>query len=262
MRGRPEFAEKVVIVTGGAGGIGRATAERFVAEGARVVVADVDAEAGASVAQSLGDRAAFRRTDVTDAQQVGELVEFTVDRFGGLHVMCNNAGVSGSLRRFLDDDLRDFQRVVSVDLFGVMLGSRYAALHMVGHGGGVIVNVASAAGIDPGTGMLPYRAAKAGVAHFTRCLAVELGEHGVRANCVAPANIATEINAAFDKAAVTRLQPLARQGRPADVAEAVLYLAGDRAAQLTGVVLPVDGGMSTGTPASRVRAPAGQDSVM
>ncbi|MBK3562882.1 SDR family NAD(P)-dependent oxidoreductase [Streptomyces sp. MBT62] len=248
-----ELTEKVAIITGGAGGIGRATAERFVAEGARVVIADVDARAGTAFARTLGDHAAFRRTDVADAQQVRQLVDFTADHFGGLHVMCNIAGVSGSLRRFLDDDLRDFQQVMSVDLFGVMTGSRCAALHMVEHGGGVIINVSSAAGIDPGTGMLPYRAAKAGVAHFTRCLAVELGEHGVRANCVAPANIATDINAAFDKAAVTRLQPLPRQGRPDDVAEAVLYLASDRAAQVTGVVLPVDGGMSTGTP----QAPAG-----
>ncbi|MFJ9372884.1 SDR family NAD(P)-dependent oxidoreductase [Streptomyces sp. NPDC101455] len=202
-------------------------------------------------------------TDVTDAQHARELVEFTVDHFGGFHVMCNNAGVLESPRRFLDKDLRAFQRVVAVDLFGVMLGSRYAALYMVGHGGGVIVNVASAAGIDPGTGMLPYRAAKAGGAHFTRCLAVGLGEPGVRVHCVAPVNIVTEINAAFDKAAVARLQPLACQGRPADVAEVVLSTSpGTGPLRSTGVVLPLDGGVSTGTPASRVRAPAGQESVM
>ena len=122
---------------------------------------------------------------------------------------------------------------------------------MVDHGGGAIVNIASGAGITPGVGMLPYRAAKAGVAHFTRCLAVELGEHGVRANCIAPANIATDINAAFDKATVIRLQPLPHQGRPDDVAEAVLYLASDRAAHVTGIVLTVDGGMSVGTPPRR-----------
>ncbi|WTK73882.1 SDR family oxidoreductase [Streptomyces sp. NBC_01515] len=127
----------------------------------------------------------------------------------------------------------------------------------------MIVTVASAAGIDPGTGMLPYRAAKAGVARFTRCLAVELGEQRVRANCVAPADIVTEINAAFGRAAVARLQPLARQGRPADVAEAVFSTSpGTGPLGSTGVVLPVDGGMSTGTPASRVHAPAGQESVM
>jgi NAD(P)-dependent dehydrogenase (short-subunit alcohol dehydrogenase family) len=251
-----ELAGKVAIITGGAGGIGRATVERFVAEGSRVVIADVDDDAGRELARGLGAGVAFRRTDVSDADQVQELVDFTVGHFGGLHVMCNNAGVSGSLRRFLADDLRDFERVMAVDLFGVMLGSRCAARHMVDHGGGVIVNVASAAGIDPGVGMLPYRAAKAGVVHFTRCLAVELGEHGVRANCIAPANIATDINAAFDKAAVTRLQPLSRVGLPLDVADAVVYLASDRAAQVTGVVLPVDGGMSPATPPGRVAAVA------
>jgi NAD(P)-dependent dehydrogenase (short-subunit alcohol dehydrogenase family) len=243
-----DFTGKVAVVTGGAGGIGRATAERLVAEGARVVVADVDAGRGQKVAAGLGDRATFKQTDVSAAGQVQALMDFTVDRFGALDVLCNIAGVSGSLRRFLDDDLRDFERVVAVDLFGVIACSRSAALHMVGHGGGAIVNIASGAGVTPGVGMLPYRAAKAGVAHFTRCLAVELGEHGVRANCIAPANIATDINAAFDKSAVTRLQPLPHQGVPDDVVEAALYLAGDRAAHVTGVVLGIDGGMAVGTP--------------
>jgi NAD(P)-dependent dehydrogenase (short-subunit alcohol dehydrogenase family) len=246
-----DFVGKVAVVTGGANGIGRATAERLVAEGARVVIADVDADRGEKVAGDLGERAAFRRTDVSDAGQVRALVDFAVERFGGLDVLCNIAGVSGSLRRFLDDDLRDFERVMAVDLFGVMACSRSAAMHMVRHGGGAIVNIASGAGVTPGVGMLPYRAAKAGVAHFTRCLAVEVGEHGVRANCIAPANIATDINAAFDKSAVTRLQPLPHQGRPDDVVDAALYLASDRAAHVTGVVLSVDGGMAVGTPPRR-----------
>ena len=248
-----DFAGKVAIITGGANGIGRATAEAFVAAGARVVVADVDEHAGAQVAGALGEHADFLATDVADAAQVQALVDFTVARFGGLHVMCNNAGVSGSLRRFLDDDLRDFRRVMEVDVFGVMIGSRCAARHMADHGGGVIVNIASSAGISPGIGMLPYRAAKAAVVHFTRSLAIELGEHGIRANCIAPANIATDINAAFDKATVTGLQPLPHQGHTVDVAEAVLYLASDRAAHVTGVVLPVDGGISTGTSPARAR---------
>lgn len=246
-----DFEGKVAIVTGGANGIGRATAERLVAEGARVVIADVDVDGGETVAGDLGRNAAFTRADVTDIEQVKDLVDVTVDRFGGLHVLCNIAGISGSLRRFLDDDLRDFERVMAVDLFGVVICSQAAARHMAEHGGGAIVNIASGAGVMPGVGMLPYRAAKAGVAHFTRCLAVELGEHGIRANCIAPANIATDINAAFDKAAVTRLQPLPHQGRPGDVAEAVLYLASDRAAHVTGTVLTVDGGMSVGTPPRR-----------
>jgi len=136
----------------------------------------------------------------------------------------------------------------------VMLGSQCAARHMAVHGGGAIVNVTSGGGVTPGVGMAPYRAAKAGVAHFTRCLAVEIGEHGIRANAVAPANIATDINAAFDKAAVTRSQPLPHRGAARDVAEAVRYLASDRAAHLTGVVLDIDGGMAVGTPPKDVAA--------
>ncbi|MGZ4708463.1 MAG: SDR family NAD(P)-dependent oxidoreductase [Acidimicrobiales bacterium] len=248
MTGAGDLQGKTAIVTGGANGIGRATTERLVAEGASVVIADVDAERGETTAKELGDRVVFQPTDVTDATQVQELVDVTVERFGGLQILCNIAGVSGSLRRFLDDDLRDFERVVAVDLFGVMTCSHRAARHMVDHGGGSIVNVASGAGITAGVGMLPYRAAKAGVVHFTKCLAVELGEHNIRANCIAPANIATGINAAFDKSAVTRLQPLPHQGRPDDVAEAVLYLASERAAHVTGLVLALDGGMSLGTP--------------
>jgi NAD(P)-dependent dehydrogenase (short-subunit alcohol dehydrogenase family) len=242
-----DLTRKVAIITGAANGIGRATAARFVAGGACVVIADVDAEAGAATASALGDSATFAPVDVTDAEQVERLIDRTVERFGRLDIMCNNAGVSGSLRRFLDDDLRDFARVVAVDLYGVLVGSHRAARHMADHGGGAIVNVASGAGLTPGVGMQPYRAAKAAVIHLTRSLAVELGEHAIRVNGVAPANIATDINAAFDKPRVLRLQPLPHQGAPADVAEAIAYLASDRAAHLTGTIIPIDGGMSVGT---------------
>lgn len=248
------LAGKVAIITGATGGIGRVTARRFVEEGAFVVVADRNA-AGEAFATELGANATFVRADVTVADDVAAMVAHAVHTFGGLHVLCNVAGVSGGLRRFLDDDLRDFERVVSVNLWGVLLTTRVAALHMARHGGGSIVNVASGAGITPGVGMMPYRAAKAGVVHATRSLAVELGEHGIRVNAVAPANIATEINAAFDKASVTRLQPLPHQGTPIDVAEAVVYLASDRAAHVTGTVLAIDGGMGVGTP-PRMSRPA------
>ncbi len=242
-----DLDDKVAIVTGGANGIGRSITERLVAEGAHVVVADVDADNGEMVAGDLGERAQFRRTDVTSRDDVQRLVDATVAQFGQLDVMCNNAGVSGSLRRFLDDDLRDFERVASVDLLGVMVGCSVAARHMLERGGS-IVNIGSAGGVNPGVGMLPYRAVKAGVAHFTRSLAVEVGEHGIRANCIAPANIATGINAAFDKSSVLALQPLPHQGLPDDVAEAALYLASDRSAHVTGTVLVLDGGMGLGTP--------------
>ena len=206
------------------------------------------------VAGALGAYAAFRATDVTDATQVQALVDFAVSRFGGLHVMCNNAGVSGSLRRFLDDDLRDFRRVMEVDVFGVMIGSRCAARHMVDHGRGAIVNVASSrrasAQVSGCCRTVPRRPRLSTSRGRSRSSSANTASS---ANCIAPANIATDINAAFDKATVTRLQPLPHQGHTVDVAEAVLYLAGDRAAHVTGVVLPVDGGISTGTSPSRAR---------
>ncbi len=245
-----ELSDKVAIVTGGAGGIGRATAQRFVAEGARVVIADIDAERGAEAAAALGDVAAFHQTDIANAGDVDALVAFTVERFGGLHVMFNNAGISSSSRRFLDDDLRDFDRVIAVNLLGVMLGSQRAARHMAGHGGGSIINITSIGGINAGPGLMTYRASKAAVIHLSRSIAIDLAEHGIRVNCIAPAHIATAINANYDVSQIIRLmQPLQRAGTPDDVANAVVFLASDRAAQITGVVLPVDGGTTAGAPA-------------
>lgn len=244
-----ELAGKVAIVTGGAGDLGRAMVELFVDEGARVVVADTDAERGRAVATELGDAVAFEQTDVGAADQVQHLVDSTVARFGGLHVMVNNAGISGSTRSFLRDDLADFDRVMDVDLYGVMVGSQRAARHMAEHGGGSIVNTTSIGGINAGPGLMAYRAAKAAVVHFTKSIAIELAEHGIRVNCLAPAHIATAINAAYDQAAIVRLmQPLQRLGSPEDVANAALFLAGDRSAQVTGIVLPVDGGTTAGPP--------------
>lgn len=244
-----ELAGKVAIVTGGASGLGRGMVELFVEEGGQVVIADVNGESGAAFANELGDAAAFKHTDVSDADQVQALVDFAVERFGGLHVMCNNAGIGGSFKRFLDDDFADFDRVMGVNIFGVMVGSQRAARHMAANGGGVIVNTTSIGGINAGAGVMAYRATKAAVIHFTRCIAVELASLGIRVNCVAPAHIPTPINAAMDQSLIVRaMQPLQRVGSPRDVAEAVLYLASDRAAQITGVVLPVDGGTTAGSP--------------
>jgi NAD(P)-dependent dehydrogenase (short-subunit alcohol dehydrogenase family) len=242
-----ELEGKVAIVTGGANGIGRAIVEAFVAEGARVVIADVDQAAGEDVVTRLGELAAFKHTDVSRADDVQGVVDFAVERFGELHVMVNNAGIASSPRRFMDDDLRDFDRVMAVDLYGVIIGTQRAVASM-GEGGSV-VNITSIAGISPGIGFTTYRAAKAGVIHFSRSAAIEVAERGVRVNVIAPANIATAINARFDTASiVSRIQPLQRLGSPNDVANAAIYLASERAAQVTGVVLPVDGGTTTGPP--------------
>ncbi|GJO96849.1 hypothetical protein NJB18001_06880 [Mycobacterium marinum] len=179
-----ELAGKVAIVTGGASGIGRATVARFIAEGARVVIADVEAERGESLAAALGADAMFCRTDVSQPEQVAAVVAAAVDNFGGLHVMVNNAGVSGAMhRRFLDDDLADFHRVMTVNVLGVMAGTRDAARQMAAHGGGSIVNLTSIGGIQAGGGVMTYRASKAAVIQFTKSAAIELAHYEISGQC-------------------------------------------------------------------------------
>jgi NAD(P)-dependent dehydrogenase (short-subunit alcohol dehydrogenase family) len=174
-------------------------------------------------------------------------VDLAVEQFGGLDVMFNNAGVGSKFDRLIDNDLSDFDTVIGVDLKGVMLGTQRAARHMAEHGGGSVVNTTSIGGINAGSGVTTYRASKAAVIHLTRCNAVELAAYGVRVNCIAPAHIPTAINAAFDQGTIVRaMQPLQRVGAPEDVAAAACFLASDRAAQITGVVLPVDGGTTAG----------------
>jgi NAD(P)-dependent dehydrogenase (short-subunit alcohol dehydrogenase family) len=230
------------------------SAERFVQEGAKVVIADVDAEGGKEAAAALGDSVAFKETDVSSADQVQDAVDFAVAELGGLHVMFNNAGIGGSHVPFLEDDFRDFERVMSVNVLGVMLGTQRAARHMVEQGGGVILNTTSIGGINAGAGVTAYRAAKAGVIHFTRCAAIDLARHSIRVNCIAPAHIATNINTEYDQAEIVkRMQPLQRMATPDDVANAALYLASDRAAQITGIVMPIDGGTTVGPPPADVR---------
>jgi NAD(P)-dependent dehydrogenase (short-subunit alcohol dehydrogenase family) len=259
-----ELAGKVAIVTGGASGIGRGIVERFVAEGARVVIADVQQDLGEDLAAALGPDALFRRTDVSDPEQVGALVAAAVETFGGLHVMVNNAGVSSRMhRRFFDDDLADFHRVMAVNVLGVMAGTRDAARHMAAHGGGSIINVSSIGGIQAGGGVMAYRASKAAVNQFTKCAAIELAHYEIRVNAIAPGNIPTPLVAKsasnMDPAEIERFEasirqtmrddrPLKREGTPDDIAEAALYFATDRSRYVTGTVLPVDGGTSAGKP--------------
>ena len=149
-----ELLGRVAIVTGGASGIGRGTAERFLAEGARVVIADVDSQRGEEFAKSCGPNAAFKQVDVADAEQVRELVDFAVETFGGVHVMFNNAGISGARHaRLLEEDFSDFHRVMGVNLLGVMVGTREAARHMAKNGGGSIINISSIGGIQSAPGL-------------------------------------------------------------------------------------------------------------
>jgi NAD(P)-dependent dehydrogenase (short-subunit alcohol dehydrogenase family) len=264
-----ELSGKVAIVTGGASGLGRATVELFLKEGAKVVIADVD-KRGEELARALGNAALFKQTDVAVEEQIQGLVDFAIDRFGGLHVMVNNAGIGGATHeRFLDDDLKDYRKVVDINLLGVMLGTQRAARHMARNGGGSIINTSSIAAIKAGFGVMTYRAAKAAVAHFTKCVAIDVAEYGVRVNCIAPGHIRTEMTTyatpGMSPEVVERLKkalgpatdasrPLKRQGRPDDVANAALYLASERSAQITGVILPVDGGTTAGDAVNHLKA--------
>jgi NAD(P)-dependent dehydrogenase (short-subunit alcohol dehydrogenase family) len=241
-----ELTGKVAIVTGGSSGIGRATVELFVEQGAKVVIADLDVDRGLALAASLGPSTKFQRTDVADADQVEALVDLALAEFGGLHVMFNNAGVSSSFRRLLGNDLRDFERVMAVNLFGVMVGTRCAARHMAEHGGGSIVNTSSMGALTGGPLPIVYRTSKAAIIQFSRSAATDLAEYGVRVNCIAPGHIDTGITN-YDLGPVIKLsQPLQRRGTPVDVANAVLFLASERSAQITGIIVPVDGGTTAG----------------
>jgi NAD(P)-dependent dehydrogenase (short-subunit alcohol dehydrogenase family) len=259
-----ELANQVAIVTGGAAGIGAATVRQFLNEGARVVIADVNREHGEALAGDLGSACAFKHTDVSSRDDLSELVAFTVEEFGGLDVMFNNAGVSGRMvPSLLDEDFADFDRVVKVDLLGVMLGTQIAARHMKDHGGGSIINTTSIGGLHAGRTVLTYRAAKSGVVHFTKCAAIDLAEHGVRVNCIAPGGIPTAIlsvavgdsaQAEQDgvaqaiRAIMAEDRPLQITGTSEDIANAAVFLGSQRSRYITGVVLPVDGGMTAGNP--------------
>jgi NAD(P)-dependent dehydrogenase (short-subunit alcohol dehydrogenase family) len=243
-----ELSAKVAIVTGGSSGIGRATAELFVSEGARVVIADVAVDEGRELAAALGEAAAFKQTDVADADQIQALVDFATATFGGLDIMFNNAGIASSFRRFLRDDLRDLERVLAVNLLGVILGSQRAARYMAEHGGGSIINTSSIGGLTGGGPPVAYRTSKAAVVQFSRIIATDLAEYGVRVNCIAPGHIPTGITNYDLGPTIRHDQPLQRQGTTRDVAEAVLFLASDRSAQITGITVPVDGGTVAGRP--------------
>jgi NAD(P)-dependent dehydrogenase (short-subunit alcohol dehydrogenase family) len=267
-----ELSGKVAIVTGGASGLGRATVELFAKEGAKVVMADVNTDLGeqaAELAARGGHVVRFKRTDVSNADEVQALVDFAVSEFGGLHVMFNNAGISSAMyERFLDDDLKDFQRVMGINLLGVMTGTQRAARHMAKHGGGSIINTASVAGYLAGSGVMTYRASKAAVIHFSKSAAIDLAAYGIRVNCIAPGSIRTpmstygepgmsdeaaqRLRVAIDAAAMAG-QPLKRPGKPEDVAQAALYLGSDRSVQVTGMLLPVDGGITAGDPVNHLQ---------
>jgi NAD(P)-dependent dehydrogenase (short-subunit alcohol dehydrogenase family) len=237
---------KVAVITGAGSGIGRAIAELFHAEGASVVVADISGNESA-VASSLGERALGVRADVTSSRDIQAMFDATTARFGGIDILCNNAGIDGEMHYIADVDEASFERVMAINLRGVFLGMKFVIPLLKRRGGGSIINIASTAGITATPGLGVYGASKAGVMQLSRSAAVEYARDGIRVNAVCPAMIETPMVAHLlktnpqDAARVLAVTPMGRVGQPQEVAGVALFLASDESTYVTGVSLPVDG---------------------
>ncbi len=253
MTGRLEG--KVAVITGAASGIGEGTARRFVAEGADVVIADLQADAAAALADELGSAARAIATDVTSEDDVAAAVDLACSEFGRLDVMFNNAGVVGAVGSIATMPVEAFDHTMAVLLRGVFLGNKHAARVMIEQGSGVILNTASTAGVMGGLGPHVYTAAKHGVIGLTKSVANELAPHGIRVNAIAPGNTVTAMTAAVttgdhadvDTAAghIQAMSPLGYAGFPEDIAAAALYLASDDGKYVSGHTLVVDASQTT-----------------
>lgn len=240
---------KNVLVTGSGAGMGAAIARRFVEEGARVLITDINVDNGQGVAKELD--MPFTRVDTADPQSVEAAVAESVKVFGRLDVMVNNAGINSKVAPIHESTQENWDRVIGVNLSGVYYGMKYALQQFVPQKSGVIVSMASINGLVGCFGGPPYGAAKAGVSQLTREAAIEYAQYGIRANAVAPTAVWTPMNiqAAQDTGdvkgledALNKLNPLPGMPSPEDVAAAIVFLASDDARFITGVTLPVDGG--------------------
>ncbi|MHA2041620.1 MAG: SDR family NAD(P)-dependent oxidoreductase [Candidatus Thorarchaeota archaeon] len=252
--------DRVAVITGGASGIGKAVAEIFVKEGARVIISDIQDEQGQKLAESLGANATYIHADVSVEEDVKGMIDQAVDSYGRLDCVVNNAGMGGAKGEIESIPVEDFDRSISILLRGVFLGMKHAAPIMKKQGGGNIINISSIAGLRGISQNHPYSAAKAGVIQLTRTVAMELAYHKIRVNSICPGSIVTSIFGAstgmssgesaktYDN--LTRLfekaQPIRRAGLPDDIAKAALWLASDDSGFVTGHALVVDGGMSAG----------------
>ncbi len=238
---------KVAVITGGAKGIGKKTAEKFIEEGAKVVIADFDAVAGyAAVAEwDAGGRVRFVEVDVTSSEQVKNMVKVTMDAYEKIDILVNNAGITmdGFLAKMED---AAWEKVIAVNLTGVYKCTKAVVPSMMEQGSGVILNASSVVGVYGNIGQTNYAATKAGVIGLTRSWAKELGPEGIRVNAVAPGFIVTDMTAKVPQKVLDLMRsrtPLRRLGRPDDIAAAYLFLASDDASFINGAVLSVDGGL-------------------
>jgi NAD(P)-dependent dehydrogenase (short-subunit alcohol dehydrogenase family) len=243
------LAGKVALITGGAGGIGGATARLFVKEGARVALGDIREEAGRRLAEALAGedrRAIFVRLDVTQEEDWKKAVEATLEAFGRLDILVNNAGIA--MRKGVQGtSLSDWEKTMAVNATGVFLGMKAVVDVMKRNGGGSIINISSIYGLVGSAGRIPYHASKGAVTVVTKAAALELAPYGIRVNSVHPGFIDTPMTAPLLADERTRqwmlnATPIGRIGRPEDVAYGILYLASDEASFVTGSELVIDGG--------------------
>ena len=241
---------KVAFVTGGASGIGRGIVDRFVAEGARVTIADVDAAGAEEAAQGLGEQAHAVACDVTAEASVEQAAAATVNHWGSLDIVVANAG-AGGFAPILECSLDEWRRVIDLCETGVFLTIKHGGRHLVEHGGGSIICVASLNATQPAAGMAPYCSAKAAVAMLSQVAAMELGPHGVRVNTIAPGLIETAATSLFFGVPgvveeFVENTTVGRHGHPEDVAAVAAFLASDEASFVSAGHYTVDGGARTG----------------
>ena len=243
-----EFQDRIIVVTGASSGIGEQIARKFVAEGAQVLGVGRSEERLAALAAELGDAFVPHVADLCDMTAVEGAINAAVARFGGIDILVNNAGIAG-VARAEEETLEGWRQTMAIDLDAVFWASRLALPHLIERRG-CIINTGSLSGVAADYALMAYCVAKAGVIELTRCLAIDYAAQGVRVNCVSPGATATPMSAIAPQAltdAYCESIPMGRQGRPEEIADAVLYLASPRASFITGQNLLVDGGISAHT---------------
>jgi dihydroanticapsin dehydrogenase len=246
------LAGKVAIVTGAGSGIGRATAIRFAEEGARVTCVDIDRDAAHEVAAGIGDAAFAVAGDVSRAAEVQAWTDATVDRWGGLHVVFNNAGVNiPGVFHEVPDEIVD--RTLNVNVKGCIYGCRYAIPHMLRGGGGSLINTSSVNGLVAEPFLAIYATSKGAIVMLSKGIALDYAKQGIRCNAIAPGWVDTPINYAHAEmlgglsevyATIDSFQPIGRPGEPREIANVALFLASDESSFVTGTVIVADGGMT------------------